>query len=324
MSSPVDIAVVGSCNVDLISYVDRLPKAGETICASKFEIGCGGKGANQCVMAAKLGASTSMISSVGDDDFGQMYLRNFTELNIDTRYVKQVSGIPTGVAPITVYESTGENSIIIAKGANEHITASDLKHAKGIITGAKVVICQLEIDLDITLAALKMAHETGVCTIFNPAPAVKDLPYEFLRNTSILCCNETEAELMTGMSVSSDDQVEAAAYRLLEMGPSTVIITLGARGAAIINTSTGSEKHSAAQFVQVQDAYKCSQVVDTTGAGDSFVGSLAFFLSCAELKQLTLAQCVQRAVNIAAVSVTKKGTQKSYPTRQELRQELFS
>jgi len=310
VSSKFDVVVVGSCNIDLISYVSRFPKAGETICGSKFTTGCGGKGANQCVMAAKLGATTAMIGCVGDDSFGAMYRDNFASLSVDTNHLHTIVNMTTGVAPITVTDD-GENSIVIVKGANDCLTHKHLEDSAEVIASAGIVLCQLEIDLEITLAALKMARSKGVDTLFNTAPAVEGLSDEYLQNSTILCCNETEAELLTGMSLGDgSEQRRRVVEVLLSKGPEYVVITLGSEGAVF-----GCKADSTVTHVR-PDSGQVTKVVDTTGAGDCFVGSLAYFV--AKKPGMGFEEKVRRAVAIASRSVEKPGTQISYPTYKEL------
>lgn len=309
MDKHYDVVVIGSCNVDLISYVHRFPKAGETICGSKFAMGCGGKGANQCVMAAKLGAHTAMIGCIGDDSFGDMYLKNFKSLQVNTDHLHVVKDMSTGVAPITV-NSEGENSIVIVKGANDCLTKQHLLQAEELIRDSKVVLFQLEIDLDVTLSGIKLAKENKVTTIFNPAPAVDNLPIEFLQNSSILCCNETEAEILTKCNVSSVEECKQAVRTLLDMGPERVVLTLGAKGAMF-----GTKGNDDIQHVR-PDESAVRKAVDTTGAGDCFVGTLAFCIT--KKPELEFKEMIRRAVDIASISVSRPGTQTSYPTNNEL------
>ncbi|XP_072103379.1 ribokinase isoform X4 [Mobula birostris] len=186
-----DVVVVGSCMTDLVSFAPRLPKAGETIHGCKFFIGFGGKGANQCIQAARLGAKAAMVCKVGNDSFGENYIQNFKCNGISTEYVGQTSEASTGVASITVNDD-GQNAIVIVAGANLLLNSEDLKQASNAICCAKVVVCQLEIQPAISLEALKIAHEAGVKTIFNPAPATAGLDPDFYKNTDVFCCNESE------------------------------------------------------------------------------------------------------------------------------------
>ncbi|WAR18888.1 RBSK-like protein [Mya arenaria] len=296
----MDVTVVGSCNIDLISYVPRLPKPGETLQGSKFSMGFGGKGANQCVMTAKLGAKTAMVGKVGKDTFGEDFLKNFNNLGVDTTHCCTTAEVMTGAAPICVDE-TGQNSIVIVPGANLLLSEADLAAAELVIAGSKVVVCQLEINPDVTLAALKMAKQHKVRTILNPAPAIP-LKHEFFENTDIICPNETE----------SVDDAKRACKELQARGCGSVVVTLGAQGLLVSVEKDAPPTHVPAPSVHV---------VDTTGAGDSFIGALAFFLSTRP--DLGLVESCRRAVQIASISVQAPGTQTSFPTRSQLPQELF-
>jgi len=213
-----EVVVVGSCNMDLIAYAPRLPKVGETIHGNKFVTGFGGKGANQCVASSKLGAITAMVGKLGQDDYGKSYMQNFQECGVLTDYVTYTHDACTGVAPITVGED-GNNCIVIIPGANMLLSKKDIDSSSGLFDNAKVLVCQLEISTDTTLYALKEAKKNGVITIFNPAPAPEDeLPSEFYYNTDVFCPNETEASLITGVSVQDVDSAKEAAHILVEKG----------------------------------------------------------------------------------------------------------
>lgn len=306
----MDIVVVGSCNTDLISYVKRFPNPGETIQGSKFSMGFGGKGANQCVMAAKLGAKTAMVSKVGKDTFGDGHIKNFMDQGINIDYVFSTNESSTGAAPICVDE-TGQNSIVIVPGANLLLNSDDLGKAEEMISKAKVVICQLEIDPDITLAALKMARKHKVKTVFNPAPAVP-LGKEFYQFSDIICPNETETEILTGCRVIDRDTAGVAAETLQKSGCHDVIITMGEMGAVVKEEGVDGITHICPP---IMEAY------DTTGAGDAFIGSLAYFL--ATRPDLDLQECARRAVMIASESVKHPGTQTSFPKQSDLPKNLF-
>ncbi|MFN2167344.1 MAG: ribokinase [Anaerolineae bacterium] len=301
MSRPT-ICVVGSSNIDLISYTPRLPKMGETLHGERFQIGFGGKGANQAVMAAKLGGAVTMITKVGDDVFGHDTLRNYSSVGIDTAHVHVTDEAFSGVASIAVDEA-GNNSIIIVAGANDRLTEAEIEAARPQLTSSAVLVCQLEVPLPITLAALRMARDAGVTTIFNPAPARPDLPDEFFTLSDIFCPNETEAELLTGLPVTSVDEAVVAARRLLERGPRQVILTLGEKGSLLVTPE--AVRHVAAPPVTP---------IDTTGAGDAFVGSLAYFLAGG----MSILDAMDRANRIAALSVQRPGTQSSYPGAEDL------
>ena len=302
------ICVVGASNMDLISYVPKLPKIGETLHGNKFSMGFGGKGANQAVMAAKLGADVAMITKLGEDTFGKDTLRNFEEFGIDTAGITFTPDAFSGVAPIAV-DPDGNNSIIVVSGANNLLTREDLHAAKDVILNSKIVVCQLEIIPEVSLEALKIAKEAGITTIFNPAPARENLSPELYTYADIFCPNETETEMITGMPVGSDEEAEAAAREILSRGAKVVILTLGERGCLLV-TAEGSELIPTSRVTPV----------DTTGAGDSFVGSLAYFLA----EDFSLRDSITRANSVAALSVQRLGTQTSYPVRDELPEELFS
>lgn len=299
------VCVVGSCNVDLLSRVPRIPAPGETLAGSSFQIGFGGKGANQAVMAAKLGADVRFVGRVGRDVFGTDTLRNFRELGIDTTYIGIDDTLSSGVAPIFVDENTGQNSIVIVHGANFGFGPDKVRAAKSAIQSAAVVICQLEIRVEASLEAFRVAREAAnpPITILNPAPA-GDMPEELLRLTDIFIPNEIEAAALVNMPVDTDAQTEAAARALQARGPKTVIVTLGKRGALVVD---GDQP---AVLVPAQTV----KAVDTTGAGDSFVGSLACLLA----EGRPLRDAVATASAIATRSVLKHGTQSSFPTRAEV------
>jgi len=306
MAQP-NICVVGASNIDLISYVPRMPKLGETLHGTKFTIGFGGKGANQAVMAAKLGGQVAMITKLGKDIFGNDTLKNFETFGINTEGVTFTDGAFSGVAPIAV-DPNGDNSIIIVSGANNHLSVADLQDAKHIIASAKVMVCQLEIPVEISLEALRIAKAAGVTTIFNPAPARSELPEEIYQLSDIFCPNETETELLMGVRIQTQDEAVTAARELLKRGPKKVILTLGARGSLLVTPD----------HIELVPA-EAVKAVDTTGAGDAFIGSLAYFLAAGK----PFAEVMQRANKIAAISVQHPGTQTSFPDAENIPMELL-
>jgi len=315
-STGPELVVVGSCNMDQIAYIPRFPGAGETIHGSKYLQGFGGKGANQCVMAGKLGVKAAMVGKVGNDSIGAETFKNFASLNINTDHLTTTTEAASGVAPIFVHESSGENLIVVVGGANNLLTVGDVQAASSMIKGAKVVMCQNEIRMDSTLETLRIAAQSaGTTAIFNPAPAPEDgqLPAEIYSLTDIFVVNETEAELMTGVKVSQDDLewVPTCCNVLLERGVKTALITLGSRGAVAMGAGVEGVQHETVDKVKS---------VDTAGAGDSFLGALGFYLATSKL---SLSQAIKRAGKIAGYSVQKNGTQSSYPLRKELPAELF-
>jgi len=296
------ICVVGASNLDLISFVPRLPRMGETLHGTRFHMGYGGKGANQAVMAAKLGVDVAMVTKLGRDIFGENTLKNFETWGIDTQHVLFTDQAFSGVAPIAV-DPTGHNAIIIVTGANDLLTVEEVEAARGIITACQIMICQLEIPLEATLAALRVAREAGVSTILNPAPARNDLPEEFFQLSDIFCPNESEAEMLSGIPVTDLEEAEAAGRVLLERGAGEVIVTCGESGNLLV-TEAETTHVPAEQVV----------AVDTTGAGDAYVASLAFFLATGK----PVTEAMRRASYVAAISVQSVGTQVSFPGVEDL------
>lgn len=285
------IVVIGSANIDLTTFTDQFPRPGETIFGRDFSLGFGGKGANQAVAARKCGADVAMIARVGDDMFGEATIRNFNTLGIDTSRVLMTPGVSTGVAPIFV-DSTGQNRILVVKGANDRLSPEDIYAAKDAILSADMVVFQLEVPLLTTIIALQFAKKHGIRTIFNPAPAqILNLPEAGFADYVIP--NETEAEILAGVPVRNLDDARQCAKKLIDGGLSRVIVTLGANGALF------GDQHIEPFAVEA---------VDTTGAGDAFIGSLAVFLSSGfgEL------EAISRANLYAALSTLSIGTQKSF------------
>ncbi|XP_012925600.1 ribokinase isoform X2 [Heterocephalus glaber] len=246
------VVVVGSCMTDLVSLTSRLPKTGETIHGHKFFIGFGGKGANQCVQAARLGAKTSMVCKVGKDSFGDDYIENLKQNDISTEFTYQTKDAATGAASIIV-NNEGQNIIVIVAGANLLLNTEDLREAGSVISRAKVMICQLEITPTTSLEALKMAHSNGVRTLFNPAPAIADLDPQFYTLSDVFCCNESEAEILTGLTVSSRAEAGEATLVLLARGCQVVIITLGADGCVTASQTEPAPKHIPTEKVKAVD-----------------------------------------------------------------------
>lgn len=294
------VCVVGSSMIDLISKVPRLPKLGETLVGHAFHMGYGGKGANQAVMAARLGAQVTMVTKLGRDVFGERTLKNYQEQGIDTTHIMFDESRFSGVAPIFV-DDNARNFIVIVPGANLGLSPDDARCVRGVILSADLLVCQLEVPAETTLEAFRIAKSGGVRTILNPAPAAP-ISDELLSLADICAPNETETELLTGMPVHTLADAEAAARALLGRGAGTVILTLGERGALVVNTDMVS--HVPAVSVQA---------VDPTGAGDAFIGSLAVYLG----QGLPLDMAVGRANAVAALSVTRIGTQVSFPQREE-------
>ena len=300
-AKPGRIAVIGSNMVDLVTYVTRMPVKGETVEAPSFEMGHGGKGANQAVAAAKLGASVMMVTKVGDDMFADNTIKNLAGFGVDTKYVTRVKGRSSGVAPIMV-EPSGENSILIVKGANADLSPADIDNAAEDLKSCDLILLQLEIPVETVYAAIDFGKRHGVKTLLNPAPAVADLDPERIRHATFLVPNETELAILSGLPVGSEAEIETAARSLMAKGIETVIVTMGSRGAMLLTSD--AVKHIAPVSVTP---------VDTTGAGDAFVGSFArYFVAGAGLDA-----ALNKAVRYAADSITRRGTQKAYATEAE-------
>ena len=297
------IAVIGSNMVDLVTYVDRMPARGETMEAPSFEMGHGGKGANQAVAAAKLGADVLMVTKVGDDMFADNTILNLQKFGVNTTHVGRVAGKSSGVAPIMV-EPSGENSILIIKGANNDLMPADVERAAADLKTCDLILLQLEVPLETVYAALAFGKAHGVKTLLNPAPAAADLDRSKVGDASFFVPNETELAILTGMPVETEAQIADAAHSLISLGVGTVIVTMGARG-ALLATLTQTERIAPITV----------KAVDTTGAGDAFVGSFARYFAAGETLQSALAL----AVRYAADSVTRRGTQKAYAAEAEFK-----
>jgi ribokinase len=295
------IAVVGSNMVDLVTYVNRMPIRGETIEAPSFEMGHGGKGANQAIAAAKLGASVVMVTKVGDDMFAENTIKNFERFGVDTTYVGRVAGRSSGVAPIVV-EPSGENSILIVKGANSDLLPADVERAAEDLKACDLILLQLEVPLETVYAAIAFGARHGVKTLLNPAPATPELDPNKIRDANFLVPNETELAILTGMPVESESEIAAAARSLIAKGIGTVIVTMGSRG-ALLTTPTQVERIAPIRVTPV----------DTTGAGDAFVGAFARYFAAG----LNVEAALDKAVRYAADSVTRRGTQKAYAMEPE-------
>jgi ribokinase len=304
MAQTSRIAVVGSANTDLITFADTFPRPGETLFGQNFDLGFGGKGANQAVAARLCGAEVLMVAKVGQDLFGEATVRNFNSFGVDTSYVRSVADAPTGVAPIFV-EPGGQNRIIVVKGANDRLTPADVDAAAPELSRVHTIILQFEIPLATIYHTVRFARAHNIRCIVNPAPAVPSSLSD-LTGADYFIPNETEAELITGLPVQTTEQAAACAAALLGRGLRRVIITLGARGALLADTS--GHVHIPPFPVTA---------VDTTGAGDAFIGSLAVFLA----EGIAEKDAIARASLYAALSTTRVGTQKSFPQRAELEAE---
>lgn len=292
----MDIAVVGSNMVDLVAYVDQMPQAGETLEADDFAMGCGGKGANQAVAAAKLGAKVLFVSKVGDDLFADNTIANLARQGVDTRHVGREPGCSSGVAPIFV-DRAGQNRILIVPGANRALQPADVDAASADIAKCRLLLLQLEVPLPTVYRAIDVAREAGVPVLLNPAPANRSLDLVKVCGCDYVVPNETELAILSGMPVATLDQVRTAANSLRDRGLRNVIVTLGANGA--LHLGSHGDVHYPAPRVEA---------VDSSGAGDAFVGCFAHAL----VRTGDVATAIRRAVAYASDSVTRRGTQSSY------------
>jgi ribokinase len=292
------IAVIGSANIDLTTFTDRFPKSGETIFGQKFDLGFGGKGANQAVAARLCGADVFMLARVGNDLFGPATIENFKKHGIDTTHVRQVNGLSSGVAPIFV-EPNGQNRILVVKGANDAIKPEDVDAASDLLRTCDCIVLQFEIPLETVYYAVAFARKNGIRCIVNPAPA-QPIDLQALAGLDYFVPNESEAETITGIPVRSIDDAKRCAGKLLSNKIRRVIITLGGQGSLL--ASGDSIKHIPPYPVKS---------IDSTGAGDAFIGSFAVFLA----EGLNEMDAISRANLYAGLSTTGVGTQKSFYDR---------
>jgi ribokinase len=298
MSRRPRVAVIGSANIDLTTFADRFPNPGETIFGQKFDLGFGGKGANQATAARLCGADVFMVARVGDDLFGPATIENFKKLGIDTTHVKQVKGLSSGVAPIFV-EPNGQNRILVVKGANDAVKPSDVDAAAETLKAADCIVLQFEIPLETVYYAAEFARKNGIRCIVNPAPA-QPVDLNSLSGLDYFIPNESEAQTITGIAVKTIDDAKRCAEKLVASEIRRVIITLGAQGSLL--AGNGLMEH--------QPAFPVKSV-DSTGAGDAFIGSFAVFLA----EGLDEREAVRRANLYAGLSTTGVGTQKSFYDR---------
>jgi ribokinase len=304
MASSSRIAVIGSANTDLTTFSDTFPRPGETIFGKSFDLGFGGKGANQAVAARLCGADVVMVAKVGNDLFGEATVKNFASFGIDTTHVRIVDGVSSGVAPILV-EPNGQNRIIVVKGANDTLRPADVDAAAVKLRNVHTIILQFEIPLETVYYTLQFARKHKIRCIVNPAPALPvHLPE--LAAADYFIPNETEAEVIAGLPVHSIEEARECAASLLQKGFRRIILTLGARG-SLLATAEGAELIPPFPVTPK----------DTTGAGDAFIGSFSVFLA----EGFPEKDALLRANLYAALSTTQVGTQKSFPKRAKFEDE---
>ena len=296
-----NICVIGSLNMDLVVNVDTMPKPGQTIIGSNFKEVPGGKGANQAVAMTRLNGNVSMIGKVGEDGFGQTLINSLKNDKVDTTYIQTSKGA-TGVALITV-DKNAQNSIVVSPGANFEVKEDDIDNNIEAIKNSDIVVLQLETPLNTIKYALNKAKELNKYTILNPAPAVK-LDDEIIKNVDLLTPNETELEIISGVSIETEEDIQKAAQIMIEKGVKELIVTLGSKGSLYINKEKSMFKK----------AYKV-EAEDTPAAGDSYTGALAVALS----QDKNIEDAMDFASKVGALSVLKEGAQSSLPTLEDVK-----
>jgi ribokinase len=300
---PARISIVGTFVADLAFRADRLPTWGETVLGRAFRMGPGGKGSNQAVAAARLGASVSFISKIGLDEFGNIARRTWADEGIDTRFVVGTAEFDTGSSSITVNEATGDNAIVVVPGSGFLITRDEVELARDAIADSAMFMTCLELPMDVVRYGLALAMSLGVPTILNPAPA-QLLADDIYPLCDYLTPNESEATRLTGVTVLNAESAERAAEVLLSRGARRVIVTLGA-GGALIKT---------ANLTEHVPAFRAGAAVETTGAGDAFNGGLAVALA----EGADILHAVRFGCAAAAICVTRYGTTPAMPRREEV------
>lgn len=301
-----NVLIIGSLNMDLVAQAERLPRAGETLLGQSFATVPGGKGANQAVAAARLGGQVAMIGCVGADAYGHALRQALADEGIDCQGVRVAEDVATGIAMIVV-DASSQNAIVIVAGGNGQLESTDIERFDSLLQAADVVVCQLEIPYPVVAFVLQRAHEAGKTVILNPAPVTGPLPSQWLGWIDYLIPNETEAQAMTGLAVNSVAEAEQAASLLREAGAGKIIVTLGERG--VLFADGVQSRHSPGRKVQA---------VDTTAAGDTFVGGFAAALA----RGLDESQAIAFGQAAAALSVTRAGAQPSIPTLAQVEQVL--
>lgn len=299
------ICILGSINMDMVVSVDKMPLVGETIFSDNFKLAHGGKGANQAVASQRLGSEVYMISKVGKDAYGLQILNSLEKENINVDNIFKDDVDPTGTAIITV-NNEGNNSIIVVAGANMTLNLDEINRCKNVITSSDIIVAQFETPIEVTMEAFKFAKENGVITILNPAPA-KEIPNELLKYTDIIVPNETEATTLTGVYVKDLESAKQAANIFLNNSVKYVIITLGDKGAAVISKEDG---------VLIPE-YKVN-AIDSTAAGDSFIGAISTKLKKTDLNITSLVEAVKFGNKVSAIAVQREGAQPSIPFLKEI------
>ncbi|MDV2684436.1 ribokinase [Alkalihalophilus lindianensis] len=296
------MVVVGSYVVDLMSRTPHMPKPGETVLGGPFQMGPGGKGGNQAVAASRQGASVTMITKVGQDLFGEEAIKNFEQESIQTTYITKDEHEATGAALIAV-DQHSENMIVVSLGACGNLTSEDVQQAREAFINADIILVQLETSIEAVEATINLANELGKPVVLNPAP-FQDVRAEVLKKVTYITPNETEASLLTGITVHDEKTAKEAAINLFNAGIPNVIITLGKKGCYIYD---GSDQGRLIEGFTVD-------AVDTTGAGDAFNGGFTTFIASG----LSINEAAKRANAVAALSVTKVGTSPAMPTQKEV------
>ncbi|MGQ5708671.1 ribokinase [Lactobacillus sp. PSON] len=294
-----DVTVIGSNMIELSTNIDRMPELGETVAAPKFHMAYGGKGANQAYAAAQLGSKVAMISKVGSDMLGREYLKHFKESGIDVSGVS-IGKESNGVAPCFIQGNM--NSIIIVQGANSELTPEVLENYRNIIKDSKIIVLQQEISLETDYKAIEIANGYGVPVMLNPAPANDHIDIEHVAMCEFYSPNETELGRLTHMPIKTLNQITKAAHKLVDLGVKNVIVTIGSRGALWVSKNEE----------QLIPSYKV-EAIDSIGAGDSFVGAFVHYYSHGD----NISDALKHANAYAAVTVTRRGSQTSYPSANE-------
>ncbi|KAJ5076784.1 ribokinase [Anaeramoeba ignava] len=296
------IVIVGVATYEMYSYVSRFPKSGETISGDSLEIGFGGKGANQAIIAQKMGAKTSLISTVGDDDFGKQVIQNLVAYSVPTDHVRTIPNKKTGISFVDI-DKDGNSYTVIHAGVTKDLTSKDIEEYEEVFKDAKVVLCQLEISVDVALKALELGKKHGAFTILNPTPGLRDLPDQIFKLTDLLCPNTAEAENIIHRQIETSKDTSAAGKDFLKKGVPHVVITMGGKG-SLYRTEKFSKVFPAPQV----------NVIDKSGCGDAFVGSLAAFIA----EGMDIEKAIEFATLVATEAVKRKGSVSFCPKRDEL------